>query len=238
MPDPGPDPAAGAPPDFDAGQEASWAALLRAPLPHLDAQHFAALHAVTETGKWAGLRLEPTREVKRSLAPWTRRFGAMLPMLTARHAAADELLDDPEGARQWLEAHPQLCAAVPVLDDLLIAACAMEARTAAPAVKEAAGQLSYAAADLVLAACERWPLAQVAWADHKNRPTLRLVAQAIDRALARADDARAERWMRWMLARDPQDDHGWREELRILLLRQGAARRGDPGQGGEAGEPR
>lgn len=209
MHDPGPGRIAR--PDVDAGQEASWAALLRAPLPHLDAQHFAALHAVSETGPGPGLRVEPTREVKRSLAPWTRRFGTMLPLLAARHAAADELLEDPEAARQWLEAHPQLCAAVPVLDDLLIAACAMQERTAGPAVRQAAAQLSQAAADLVLAACEPWPQARVEWADPKNRPTLRLVAQAIDRALDRGDDAQAQRWMRWMLARNPQDEHGWRE---------------------------
>ncbi|HET8746944.1 MAG TPA: hypothetical protein VFM98_15160 [Ramlibacter sp.] len=200
-------------PESGALPEAAWAALLRAPLPYLDAPHFAALQPVIETGKGAGLRVEPTREVKRSLAPWTRRFGTMLPVLTARHAAADELLEDPEGARQWLEAHPELCAAVPVLDDLLIAACAMQEHTAAPAVAEAAAQLAYAAADLVLAAGEPWPQAQVEWADHKNRPTLRLVAQAIDRALALGDAARAQRWMRWMLERNPQDDHGWRTQL-------------------------
>lgn len=69
---------------------------------------------------------------------------------------------------------------------------------------------------LVVAATQDWPDAQIPWADVKNRPTLRLVAQAIDLALAAQDQERARAWMRWMVDRDPEDAHGWRSVIESL----------------------
>lgn len=192
------------------GKEQPWLELLRVPLPHLDAQVFAQLHPVRvdQADEFTLLRIEPTREVKRALAPWTRRFGTTVPAFTSLEAGAGDLLGAPEEAAGGLRERPLLCSAVPVLDDLLIASRGMAAQVASAAVMRAAQELAYAAAGLVAAASQGWPGAQIPWADMKNRPTLRLVAQAIDLALATQDHERARAWTRWMLARDPGTDFG------------------------------
>ena len=162
------------------------------------------------------LRIQPAREVKRALAPWTARFGTTVPVFTSLEAEANDLLAAPEEAARWLRERPLLYCAAPVLDDLLIAARGMTAQVATCGVTRAARELAYAAAELVLAASLPWPGAQIQWADTKNRPTLRLVAQAIDLALRAQDHRRALAWMRWMLQRDADDAHGWRSVMDSL----------------------
>lgn len=192
--------------------------LLRAPLPYLDLELFGQLHAVDveQADGLTLLRIQPAQEVKRALAPWTRRFGTTVPVFTSLEAEASELLRAPDDAARWLQERPPLCSAVPVLDDLLIAARAMAVPDATAAIRRAAQQLAYAAAALVVATSQRWPGAQIRWSDVKNRPTLRLVAQAIDLAIAAHDHERSVGWMRWMLACDPEDAHGWRSAMESL----------------------
>lgn len=196
----------------------AWTELLRTPLPHLEAEAFAQLHPVRvdQADGVTLLRIQPGQEVKRALAPWTRRFGTVVPVFTSLEAEANDLLGAPEEAARWLRERPLLCCTVPVMDDLLIAARGMTAQAATSGITRAARELAYAAAALVVAASQRWPGAQIPWADTKNRPTLRLVAQAIDLALAAQDHARALAWMRWMLGRDADDAHGWRSVMDSL----------------------
>lgn len=200
------------------GKVQAWTELLRTPLPHLEAEAFAQLHPVRvdQADGVTLLRIQPGQEVKRALAPWTRRFGTVVPVFTSLEAEANDLLGAPEEAARWLRERPLLCCTVPVMDDLLIAARGMTAQAATSGITRAARQLAYAAAALVVAASQRWPGAQIPWADTKNRPTLRLVAQAIDLALAAQDHARALAWMRWMLGRDADDAHGWRSVMDSL----------------------
>lgn len=195
-----------------APDQEAWVDLLRTPLAHLDAEAFAQLQPVRadEADGVTWLRIQPTHEVKRALAHWMRRFGTTVPAFTSLEADARDLLEAPAEAARWLQERPVLCCAVPVLDDLLIAARAMAVQATSDDITRAAQDLAYAAAGLVVAACEPWPDAQIPWADLKNRPTLRLVAQAVDLALAARQHERAHAWMRWMLARDPEDAHGWR----------------------------
>ena len=200
------------------GREQAWVELLRTPLPYLDLEIFGRLHpvGVEQAGGLTLLRIQPTQEVKRALAPWTRRFGTTVPVFTSLEAEAGEVLAAPEDAARWLQERPMLCSAVPVLDDLLIAARAMAVPGATAAIRSATQQLAYAAAALVVATCQRWPGAHVLWSDVKNRPTLRLVAQAIDFAMAAHDHERAVPWMRCMVACDPEDAHGWRSAMESL----------------------
>lgn len=200
------------------GKVQAWTELLRTPLPHLEAEAFAQLHPVRvdQADGVTLLRIQPGQEVKRALAPWTRRFGTVVPVFTSLEAEANDLLGAPEEAARWLRERPLLCCTVPVMDDLLIAARGMTAQAATSGITRAARELAYAAAALVVAASQRWPGAQIPWADTKNRPTLRLVAQAIDLALAAQDHARALAWMRWMLGRDADDAHGWRSVMDSL----------------------
>ena len=200
------------------GKVQAWTELLRTPLPHLELEVFAQLHPVRvdPADGVTLLRVQPGQEVKRALAPWTRRFGTTVPVFTSLEAEANDLLGAPEEAARWLRERPLLCCAAPVLDDLLIAARGMTAQVETSGITRAARDLAYAAAALVVAATQRWPGAQIAWADTKNRPTLRLVAQAIDLALAAQDHERALAWMRWMLGRDADDAHGWRSVMDSL----------------------
>jgi hypothetical protein len=200
------------------GKVQAWTELLRTPLPHLELEVFAQLHPVRvdQADGVTLLRIQPGQDVKRALAPWTRRFGTTVPVFTSLEAEANDLLGVPEEAARWLRERPLLCCAAPVLDDLLIGARGMTAQVATCGITRAARELAYAAAGLVVAASQRWPGAQIPWADTKNRPTLRLVAQAIDLALAAQDHERALAWMRWMLGRDADDAHGWRSVMDSL----------------------
>jgi hypothetical protein len=204
-------------PQSSDGTVQAWTNLLRTPLPHLNPETFQALHPVRieQADTATLLRIQPSQEVKRALAPWTRRFGTTVPLFTSLDAEADELLAAPDAAARWLQERPDLCCAVPVLDDLLIAARAMAAQDVG-GVTRTAHELASAAAALVIAAAEDWPGALIPWADAKNRPTLRLVAQAIDLALAAQDHECALAWMQWMLARDADDPHGWRGAIASL----------------------
>jgi hypothetical protein len=206
-------------------EELAWADLLRAPLSHFSPQAFDRGNTVREEQGPQGTELviEPAKPVRRQLGHWRRRFGAAAPSLVVLDASADELLEEPAAALAWLQQRPDLFACLPVLDHLLIAARSMRQQSAAPALRRAAADLAFGAAELVVAACERWPRAQLSWAVEENRPVLRIVAQAIALALSDHEETRAQGWMRWMLARNPQDNHGWREVLRTALLRQGDA---------------
>lgn len=205
-------------PQPTSGRLQAWTELLHTPLAHLDVEVFAQLHPVhvDPSDGVPLLRIQPGQEVKRALAPWTRRFGTIVPVFTSLEAEANDLLGAPEEAARWLREHPVLCCAAPVLDDLLIAARGMTARVANCGITRAARELAYAAAGLVVAASRHWHGAQIPWADTKNRPTLRLVAQAIDLALAARDHERALTWMRWMVSRDADDAHGWRSVMDSL----------------------
>lgn len=206
-------------------EEQSWVDLLREPLAHVQPEAFARLHEIRREGEGAEAELciVPTRQAQRLLKPWLSRFAPPPPMMTRAAAEADALLDGPQAAREWLQRHPDACASIPVLDGLLIASRLMTLESDAPAVLRAACDLAFAAADTVTAALTPWPQARVSWLDMDNRPLLRIVSQAIELALELPDEERAERWMRWMLARNPNDNHGWREHLRTLLLRRGDA---------------
>jgi hypothetical protein len=203
----------------------AWLTLLRAPLPLLDAGRFAQLHDITCSGEGtaATLRVLPVRRLQSPLKTWRARYAPSQPILTETWSAADALLEEPEAARDWLRKHPDCALALPVLDDLLVASRDMVNESAEPVVLAAAANLAFAAAAMVVAALAPWPRATLRWAVPANRPLLRILAQAIELALERYDPVRAEGWMRWMLARNPDDNHGWRELLRQALLRRGDA---------------
>ncbi len=203
-------------------EQRDWLALLREPLAMLDAQRFAQANAVAceGTGDEAQLRVAAAPGVGRQLKSWRSRFAVMQPQLTSLEGDAEALLQDAQAARAWLQARPECAVAAPVLDDLLLAARGMAARSDNLVLAEAARELAFAAAAMIVASLEPWPRALLPWSVLENRPVLRIVSQAIDRALS-VRDPRAGAWMRWMLARNPHDNHGWREMLRAQALREG-----------------
>lgn len=211
--------------DAPDAEEQAWIDLLREPLAGLRPEAFARLHDIVCEGEGpdAELSIVPTKAALRLVKPWLARFAPPAPMMTMAASDADALLEDAVAAREWLRQQPDAAATVPVLDGLLMAARLMTLESDSPALMRAACALAFAAADVVESALASWPQARLSWLDMDNRPLLRIVSQAIGLAMELPDEERVERWMRWMLARNPTDNHGWREYLRTLLLRRGDA---------------
>lgn len=132
-----------------------------------------------------------------------------------------------------MQGRPQAWLCLDVLDDLLMAgtelltpdapgpvvkACrrlvrhAMAALQAVIGVPELAGEggRDAAAGDSVPA--------ELHWADNSSRPLLRLLAQAVHVAWVTGDKRETERLIRWGLALNPHDNHGWRHLLAPLYL--------------------
>lgn len=206
---------------LDDDDEMAWVELLRAPLPLLQAARFARLHVLTESG--GELAIGVVKALERPIANWRRRFGAQTGALTALDGDADALLDEAAAASEWLRNHPDCGCSVPVLDDLLIAARLMVAESRSPEVERAAQELGFAVAEMLASASQHWQGLPLPWLNTENRPVLRVMSQAIALALQAGADERALEWMRWMLERNPNDNHGWREHFRLGLLRRGEA---------------
>jgi len=207
-------------------EEAAWVALLREARAQLDPARFVQAHDVgmrQDHGAHAELSVTVRKTVQRRLKAWSGRFAPAEPMLTMTTSDADALLDEPGDALRWLQQHPDCACTVTVLDDVLLAARQMVEEAAGAKVMESARALAYAAAELVTSVLATWPQARMEWVELANRPVLRIVAQAIEFAMESSDAQRAEDWMRWMMERNPTDNHGWRELLRVLLLRRGDA---------------
>jgi len=137
---------------------------------------------------------------------------------------ASELLDDADAATARLRSTPELAVSIPVLDGLLLAGGAAIAEFGSPRLERGLRELAFAAADMIIDALASTPDAELPWAMLENRPLLRVVAQATSVAVSSADPSdedRAEHYMRWMIERNPIDNHGWREPLRHLLLGRG-----------------
>ncbi|MEP6970562.1 MAG: UPF0149 family protein, partial [Betaproteobacteria bacterium] len=107
-----------------------------------------------------------------------------------------------------------------VQDDLLLAARAMVDNSDAQALLSGARALAAHAVAVCRAVVGDTP-AQLVWAMLESRPFLRVIAQAIRLALEARDATSADAWMRWSLALNPHDNHGWREPVIAGALESG-----------------
>ncbi len=211
-------------------------ALLRAPVPQLSASNFLQWHDLTTlsdepdepddgTGASGQLQVNAKRPLKAATRDWLRKFAVPLPSLAGLEIDdASELLDGAEAATAHLQRKPELAVSIPVLDGLLLAGRAAVAEFETPSVERCLRELAFAAGDMIINALASAPAAQLHWAVLENRALLRVVAQATSIAVSSgdpADEDRAEHYMRWMIGRNPNDNHGWREPLRHLLLGRG-----------------
>jgi len=210
--------------------------LLRAPIPQLTASNFLRWHdlktlagAADEADGGIGatklLQVTAKRPLQAATRDWQRKFAVPLPSLASLEIDdASELLDDADAATARLRSTPELAVSIPVLDGLLLAGGAAIAEFGSPRLERGLRELAFAAADMIIDALASTPDAELPWAMLENRPLLRVVAQATSVAVSSADPSdedRAEHYMRWMIERNPIDNHGWREPLRHLLLGRG-----------------
>ncbi len=207
--------------------------LLRAPIPQLTVSNFLQWHdlktltdrADDGTGISQQLQVNAKRPLQAATRDWQRKFAVPLPRLAGLEIDdASELLDDADAASELLRSKPELAVSIPVLDGLLLAGRAAIAEFGTLSLERCLRELAFAAGDMIINALASSPVAQLPWAVLENRPLLRVVAQATSVAVSSADTAdedRAEHYMRWMIERNPNDNHGWREPLRHQLLRRG-----------------
>ena len=207
--------------------------LLRAPIPQLTVNNFLQWHdlktladeADDGTGASEQLQVHAKRSLQAANRDWQRKFAVPLPSLAGMEIDdASELLDDADAATAHLRSKPELAVSIPVLDGLLLAGRAAIAEFGTLSLERGLRELAFAAGDMIINALASSPEPQLHWAVVENRPLLRVVAQATSIAVSSANPAdadRAEHYMRWMVQRNPNDNHGWREPLRHLLLGRG-----------------
>lgn len=210
--------------------------LLHAPIPQLTASNFLRWHDLKtqsdntgetddETGTPPQLQVAAKRPLQTMTRDWQRQFAVPSPRLAGLEIDdASELLDNAAAATERLRSKPELAVSIPVLDGLLLAARAAVTEFGTLGLERCLRNLAFAAGDMVIASLASSPAAQLPWAVLENRPLLRVVAQATSIAVSSNDPAdvdRAEHYMRWMLQRNPVDNHGWREPLRHLMLGRG-----------------
>lgn len=220
----------------DVPMVASVLELLRTPIPQLTASNFLQRHdlktlvdAADEADEGISatklLQVTAKRPLQAVTRDWQRKFAVPVPSLANLEIDdASELLDYADAATAHLRSTPELAVSIPVLDGLLLAGRAAIAEFGTLSLERGLRELAFAAGDMTINALASVPDAELPWAMLENRPLLRVVAQATSIAVSSddpADEDRAEHYMRWMIERNPIDNHGWREPLRHLLLGRG-----------------
>jgi len=218
--------AAELPSDDDAldEEEQSWVDLLRSAPATFDEAHCRGLYVVQQLPPLDG-QTEPVLQLRTGKAlqaidkRWRKAYPVAAPMMTDLDADADSILDDPQGVLDFLSKYPEAWFSVQVQDDLLLAARAMTDMSGAQTLFSAARALA-AHAVAVCRAVLGDAQGHVIWGMLESRPFLRVIAQTIIFARDAHDDAATDALMRWSLALNPHDNHGWREPVigRALAL--------------------
>lgn len=207
-------------------EEQSWLDLLGSAPATFDEAHCRGLYVVQQQPASGG-QTEPVLQLRAGKAlqaiekRWRKAYPVVTPMMTDLDADADAILDDPQGVLDFLGKYPDAWCSVQVQDDLLLAARAITDISDAQSLFSAARALA-AHAVAVCRAVIGDAQGPLPWGKLENRPLLRVVAQAIIFARDAHDEAAADALMRWSLARNPHDNHGWREPVigRALALGQ------------------
>ncbi|ROZ76030.1 UPF0149 family protein [Ramlibacter sp. WS9] len=212
--------------DMDDPADLEWVALCELAPREFASHDCRALYRVVESppeqaGRPPILSIKPQKALVDLQRRWSRRFPVSKPMLTQLTGDADLLLADLPAATQFLRENPQAWLSADVLDDLLLAAAEICDRDAPGPIVRAALRLSQHALAVLQALAgpaEGSVSAELHWADSAARPLLRVLAQAIELARLTQDAKEEERLVRWGLALNPNDNHGWRGLLAPLYL--------------------
>lgn len=208
-------------------EEQSWVELLSSAPTTQDAAHCSSLYTVESLRPLDGqsepmLQLHACKALQAIEKRWRKAFPVETPWLMDLESAADVILDDPHDVMAFLDKYPDAWCSLQVQDDLLLAAREMVDTSDAQALSSGARALAAHAVAVCRAVLGDTP-GQVVWIMPESRPFLRVIAQAITFALQARDDAAAQAWMRWSLALNPHDNHGWREPVVARALESGQA---------------
>ncbi|MBI2800752.1 MAG: hypothetical protein HYX63_10830 [Gammaproteobacteria bacterium] len=168
-------------------------------------------------------RLEPDPALKSLEAGWSTVFPQVKPLLTATGAVDEDTWDEPERWLDFLAQHPLCWQSFEVLDDLVLSVHALVTMVAGPSLLESLLTRGVALLKVNLDAALSKGLLPWGWME--NRPALRLLVQRAYRALH--DPARGVasddfiKHAELLLALNPNDNHGIREQLSCAYLTRG-----------------
>jgi tetratricopeptide (TPR) repeat protein len=190
---------------------------LRHMVEHMPAP--ADLHHLAGGNDESAGHIKPEAGLRRLLVRWTKAFPQAHPGLAAMGLAEHPAWLDTTSWIGCLQQHPLLWQSFDVLDDLVLALAAVPV----PGVQQVLAEPLLERAELLFArlvAKHNPALKPIEWAWHENRPALRLLAQRIVTDLEAPSDATVARMER-MLALNPNDNHGFRNDLMAAWLRRG-----------------
>lgn len=165
---------------------------------------------------------EPLQQVEQR---WRQAYLQPKPLATSLAAESDEMWDEAEGWLRVLARHPLAWQSFDVLDDIVLAVAALPPSAASDALLD---KLLQRGLDLIDCNCAA-ALASATplpWTWIKNRPALRVLAQATLSPLGPGDADHLERFLaraEQLLALNPADQHGIREPLTRVWLERGRA---------------
>ena len=171
-------------------------------------------------------RLAAPAELRRLERRWRALFPLDKPFsisLEPFFVAADAW--EPETARRWLgflADEERACDSLEILDDLCLAVEQLEtARSTWAAATFTAPLAERGEAILRRALADRGPV-ELPWVCADNRPALRLAVRNLYHLQNRDEREAATARLEWLLALNPEDNHGLREPLANAYLRAGA----------------
>ena len=181
----------------------------------------AAHYAAPDQGE-GERRLEPDAALCKLEKRWREIFPQGKPSLTATRVLDDEMWNEPDAWLEFLARNPLAWQSFEVLDDVVLAVDALPTVGAGPAMLEA---LLVRGVALLKAILGDTPDGTLSWGWWENRPALRLLAHRAYRALndpargVASDDFIAHAEL--LLALNPNDNHGIREQLSAAYLTRG-----------------
>ena len=194
----------------------AWLALFqRMPAAPADwAAHYTLerASAIAPDGSAPDAWLAPTKTMAALEAKWTRSFPTTSPTLTELEGDAESLLEDVLGVEAFFRANANAWHSFAILDDLLAAGYTL-------ADENDSAKLDHACLRLALRGVANLravmgdQAAHLPWAVSAHRPALRMAARGIELSQRVANPAQAIELAEWMLAVNPNDNHGNRTLL-------------------------
>lgn len=157
-------------------------------------------------------RLSASNTMAALEAKWARRFPTTAPSLIALEGDAESLLEDVVGVGHFLYTHPDAWHSFVILDDLLAAGYTLADENESVKLDHACLKLAQRGVENLRGIIGKQP-AHLPWAVAEHRPALRSAARAIELSQRVANQPQAIALAEWMLAVNPNDNHGNRDFL-------------------------
>jgi tetratricopeptide (TPR) repeat protein len=180
---------------------ADWAA-------HYTLQRGSAAEPGTPPDGW----LTPSKALAAIEKKWSRTFPTTAPTLTDLDGDADVLLDNLPAVAEFLRDNPTAWHSFAIIDDVLAAGYTLENEADSLKLTHACRHFAMRGVTNLRALIGADPVI-LPWAVTEHRPALRTVARAIDLAERVSDTGQMIELSEWMLAVNPNDNHGFRTQL-------------------------